>query len=90
VFENRVLCRVFGPERDEMIGDLIKQIDEELHNLSSSPNIIKMIKSTNMRWAGHVARNNACRNFVGKPKGKNHWEDLDLCESVILRKILKK
>jgi hypothetical protein len=48
--------------------------DEELHNLFSSPSIIRMIKSRRMRWAGHVARigekRNACRILVGKPEGK--------------------
>jgi hypothetical protein len=56
VFENRVLSRVFGPERDEMIGDWRKHNDKELHNLSSSPNVIKMIKTKKMRWEGHAAR----------------------------------
>jgi hypothetical protein len=74
VFENRVLRRIFGPKRDEMNGDLRKLHNEELHNLYSSPNIIRMIKSRRMRWAGHVARigekRNAYRILVGKPEGK--------------------
>jgi hypothetical protein len=53
---------------------LDKLHNEDLHNLYSSPNIIKMIKSRRMRWAGHVARigakRNACRILVGKPEGK--------------------
>jgi hypothetical protein len=53
VFENRVLRRIFGPKRDEVTGGWRKLHNEELHNLYSSPNIIRMIKS---RWAGHVAR----------------------------------
>jgi hypothetical protein len=56
VFENRVLRRIFGPKRDEVTGDWRKLHNEELHNLYSSPNIIRMIKSRRMRWAGHVAR----------------------------------
>jgi hypothetical protein len=56
VFENRVLRRIFGPKRDEVTGDWRKLHSEELHNLYSSPNIIKMIKSRWMRWAEHVAR----------------------------------
>jgi hypothetical protein len=48
VFENRVLRRIYGPKRDEMIGDWRKQQTEELHNLYSSPNIIRMIKSRRM------------------------------------------
>jgi hypothetical protein len=56
VFENRVLRRIFGPKRDEMTGGRRKQHEEELHNLYSSPSIIRMIKSSRKRWAGHVAR----------------------------------
>jgi hypothetical protein len=54
VFENRVLRRIFGPKTDEVTGDWRKLHNEELHNLYSSPNIIRMIKSRMMRWAGHV------------------------------------
>jgi hypothetical protein len=56
VFENRVLRRIFGPKRDEVTGDWRKLHNEELHNLYSSPSIIRMINSRRMRWAGHVAR----------------------------------
>jgi hypothetical protein len=56
VFENRVLRRIFGPKRDEVTGGWRKLHNEELHNLYSSPNIIIMIKSRRMRWAGRVAR----------------------------------
>jgi hypothetical protein len=56
VFENRVLRRIFGPKRDEVTGGCRKLHNEELHNLYSSPNIIRMIKSGRMRWAGHVVR----------------------------------
>jgi hypothetical protein len=55
VFENRGLRRIFGRKRDEVTGDWRKQHNEELHNLYSSPNIIRMIKSRRMRWARHVA-----------------------------------
>jgi hypothetical protein len=55
MFENRVLRRIFGPKRDEVTGDWRKLHNEELHNLYFSPNIIRMIKSRRMRWAGHVA-----------------------------------
>jgi hypothetical protein len=54
VFENRVLRRIFDPIRNEMIGGWRKLHNEELHNLYSSPNIIRMIKSRRMRWAGLV------------------------------------
>jgi hypothetical protein len=56
VFENRALRRIFGPKRDEVTGGCRKLHNEELHNLYSSPSIIRMIKSRMMRWAGHVAR----------------------------------
>jgi hypothetical protein len=56
VVENRVLRRIFGPKRDEVTGDWRKLHNEELHNLYSSPNIIRMIKSRRMRWAGIEAR----------------------------------
>jgi hypothetical protein len=56
VFENRVLRRIFGPKRDNVTGDWRKLHNEELHNLCSSPNINRMIKSRRMRWAGHVVR----------------------------------
>jgi hypothetical protein len=52
VFENRVLGRVFGPKRDEVTGDWRKLHNEELHNLYSSPNIIRMIKARRVRWQG--------------------------------------
>jgi hypothetical protein len=56
VFENRVLRRTFGPKRDEVTGEWRKLHNEELHNLYSSPDIIRQSKSRQMRWAGHVAR----------------------------------
>jgi hypothetical protein len=62
VFENRVLRRIFGPKRDEVRREWRKLHNEELHILYSSPNIIKQIKSSRMRWAGHVARMGGDRN----------------------------
>jgi hypothetical protein len=56
VFENRMLRRIFGQERDEVTGDCRKLHNEELHNFYYSPSIIRMTKSRRMRWAGHVAR----------------------------------
>jgi hypothetical protein len=74
VFENRVLRRIFGPKRDEAMGEWRKLHNKELHDLYSSPSIIRIIKSQRMRWAGHVTRlgekRNAYRLLVGKPEGK--------------------
>jgi hypothetical protein len=56
VFENRVLKRIFGPERDELTGGCRKLLNEELHGLYSSPSIIRVIKARKTRWAGHVVR----------------------------------
>jgi hypothetical protein len=69
-----VLRRIFGPKRDEVTGGWKKLHIEELHNLYSSPSIIRMIKSITMKWTGHVARmgekRNAYRILVGKPEGQ--------------------
>jgi hypothetical protein len=56
VFENRVMRGIFGPKRDEVTGEWRKLHTEELHNLYSSPDIIRQVISRRMRWAGHVAR----------------------------------
>jgi hypothetical protein len=55
VFENRVLRKIFGPKRDEVTGEWRKLHDKELHDLYSSPSIIRIMKSRRMRWAEHVA-----------------------------------
>jgi hypothetical protein len=74
VFDNRVLRRIFGPDRDELIGEWRKLHSGELHNVYSSSDIIRQIKSRRMRWAGHVARmgegGKVYKVLVGKPKGK--------------------
>jgi hypothetical protein len=74
VFENRVLRRIFGPKRDVVTGEWRKLHNEELHNLYSSPDIIRQVKSRRMRWAGHVARmgeeRKVYKGLVGKPEGK--------------------
>jgi len=71
---NMVLRRIFGPRRDEITGEWRRLHIEELNDLYSSPNIVRVIKSRRMRWAGHVARmgeeSGVYRVFVGKPKGK--------------------
>jgi hypothetical protein len=74
VFENRVLRRIFGPKRDEVTGEWRKLHSEELHNLYSSPDIIRQAKSRRMRWAEHVARmaeeRKVYKVLVGMPEGK--------------------
>jgi hypothetical protein len=71
VFENRVLRRIFGSNKDEVTGEWRKLHNEELHNLYSSPDIIRQDKSRRMRWAGHVARIGeeikVYKVLVGKP-----------------------
>ena len=56
VFENRVLRGIFGTKRDEVTGEWRKLHNEELNDLYCSPNIVWVIKSAKMRWAGHVVR----------------------------------
>jgi hypothetical protein len=74
VFENRVLRRIFEPKRDEVTVEWRKMHNEELHILYSSPDIIRQVKSSRIKWAGHVARMGEERNvykvLVGKPEGK--------------------
>jgi hypothetical protein len=74
VFENRVLRRIFGSKRDEVTGDWRKLHNEELHNLYSSPSIIRIIKSRRMGWSWHVAlmgqEAECIQNFGGKSRRK--------------------
>jgi len=74
VFENMVLRRMFGPRRDEVTEEWRRMHNEELKDLYSSPNIVRVIKSGRMRWAEHVARmgeeREVYRVLVGKPVGK--------------------
>jgi hypothetical protein len=78
VFENWVLRGIFGPKTEEVMGELRKLHSWELHNLYSSTDIIRQIKSRRMRWAGHVARmgegRKVYRVLVGTPKGKRPLE----------------
>jgi hypothetical protein len=75
---------IFGPKRDEVIGEWRKPHSEELHSLYSSPNIIKQIISRRMRWAGHMERmgEEIIQVFGRKPEGRRppgrprrRWED---------------
>jgi hypothetical protein len=74
VFENKVLRRIFGPRGDEVTGEWRRLHNEELNDLYSSLNFVRVIKSRRMRWAGHVARmgeeKGVYRVLVGKPEGK--------------------
>ena len=74
VFENGVLMRIFWSKRDEVRGEWGKLRNEELDDLYSSPNVVRVIKSRRMRWAGHVAQMGVGRGvyrvLVGKPEGK--------------------
>jgi len=74
MLENRVLKRIFGPKRDEVTGELRKLHNEEFNDLYCSPNLVRVIKTRIIRWAGHVAsigeRKGVYRVFVGKPEGK--------------------
>ena len=85
VFEIRILRRIFGPTRDEN-GEWRRIHNEELHSLYRSPNIVRVIKSSRLRWAGHVARieegRSAFKILTGKSTGKRPlgrprrgWED---------------
>jgi hypothetical protein len=85
--KNLVVKSIFGPKRDEVTGKWRKLHNEELHNLYSSPDNIRQIKSRRMRWAGHVARMGEkskvyIQGLMGKPEGKRplgrprrRWED---------------
>jgi hypothetical protein len=74
VFENRVLRRIFGPERNEVAGEWRRLHNKELYALYSSTNIIRVIKLKRLRWAGHVARmgerRGTYRVWWGKPEGR--------------------
>jgi hypothetical protein len=64
VFENRVLRRIFGPKRVEVTGEWRRLHNKELHDLYSSPSVIRIIKSRMMRWTGHVARMGRRGTFI--------------------------
>jgi len=74
LMENMVLRRIFGPRRDEVKGEWRRLHNEELNDLYCSPNIVRVIKSRRMKWAGHVAcmgeERGVYRVLVGKAEGK--------------------
>jgi hypothetical protein len=84
--ENRALRRIFGPKRNEVAGEWRKLHNEEINDLHSSPNIVRVIKSRRMRWTGHLAstgeRIGVYRVLAGNPEGRrplgrprSRWED---------------
>jgi len=93
VFENRVLRRILGPKRDEVTGEWRKLHNKELNELYSSPNIVWVIRSRRIRWAGHVARmgerRGLYRGLVGKPE-REHLGDPGVDGRIILRWIFRK
>jgi hypothetical protein len=70
VFENRVLRRIFGPKREEVVGSWRRLHNEELQNLYTSPNIIRMIKSRRMIYSGYIASMEEMRNSYSILDGK--------------------
>jgi len=94
VFENRVLRKIFGPKRDEVTGECRKLHNEDLNILYPSPNIVRVIKSRRMRWAGHVAcmgeRRGVYRVLVGENCERNHLVDTGVDGRIILRWIFRK
>jgi hypothetical protein len=95
VFENRVLRRIFGLKRDEVTGEWRKLHNEELNDLYYSPNIVRVMKSRTMRWAGHVALMGKGEAYTGFWWEKNlreidHLVDPCIDGRAILRRIFRK
>jgi len=94
VFDNRVLRREFGPKRDEVTAEWRKLHNEELMDLYSLSNIVRVVKSRRKRWARHVARMGEGRVVhrvpVGKLRGWYHRGDLDVDGRIILKWIFRK
>jgi len=88
VFDNMVLRRIFVPKREEVTGEWRRQHNEELNDLYTTPNIVRVIKSRIMRWTGYVARVGeekvVYRVLLRKPEGKNQWGDLGVDGCIIL------
>jgi len=91
VFENRVLRRIFGPERDEVTGAWRKLHKEELNDLYCSASNVQVIKSRRIRWYGHVARMGERRGFWWENMGeRDHLGDPGIDGRIILRSIFRK
>jgi hypothetical protein len=92
VHETRVL-RIFGPKRDEVAGGW-RKLHKELHSLYSSPNIIRMLMSSRMRWSGQVARMGGRGMHIGywweSQKERGHCEDQNVGGWIILKWILER
>ena len=93
-FDNRMLRRIFEPKRDKVTGEWRRRHYKELHDLYSSPNILRVIKLQRMRWAGHVepiGRKEMRTWFCwGNLRERDHLEDLSVAGRIILRWIIKK
>jgi hypothetical protein len=94
VFENRVLKKVFEPKRDEVTGEWRKLHNEELNDLYSLTNIVRVVKSRRIRWAGHVERMGrieVCTGFLwGSLRERGYWGHQDIDGRIILRWIFRK
>jgi len=88
MFEHMELRRIFGPGRGAVNGDWRRLHNEELNDLYSSPNIVRVIKSRRIRWAGHVARMGEEGGYIcswwGSRRERDHWGDLGIDGWIIL------
>jgi hypothetical protein len=93
VSENRVLWRIYGPKKDEVVGGWRKLHNEELHNLHAPLNVIRVVINSRIRWAGHVADMGEMRNvkkYSGWKMCREHSEDPGVDGRIILEWMLGK